>query len=90
MGRKFDFLPLLCHFDKYQAYECSADITNFSRLGTELVYIAASIQLLITGSETAEKVTRLVVRRGLPLECGSVILCPHYVNGRKIIEHENT
>ena len=31
--------------------------TNFSRLGTEFVYIAASIWVLITGSETAEKVT---------------------------------
>ena len=33
----------------------SAASTNFSRLGTELVYIAASILVLITGSETAEK-----------------------------------
>ena len=54
----------------------SADSTNFSRLGTELVYIAASIQVLITGSEMAEKVTRLVVGRGLPLEWGSAGLTP--------------
>ena len=50
--------------------------TNFSRLGTDLIYIAASIWVHITGSETAEKVTRLVVRRGLPLEWGSGGLTP--------------
>ena len=49
---------------------------NFVILGTELVYIAASIWGLITGSETAEKVTKLVVGRGLPLGWRSGGLIP--------------
>ena len=54
----------------------TAASTNINRLGIELVYIAASIWVLIAGSETAEKVTQLVFRRGLPLEWWSGGLTP--------------